>query len=101
MNCLLYFNFLIVLNTVMIENNINLCIQERQNIIFKNGMIHVVGFSGPGKIEVYTIIGNQMMTQKVREFSSFRLSLKLKSSNIYIVRIFNKDHHKSFKLAVP
>ena len=85
----------------MNENNVILSSQERQNSIFKNGMIHVVGFCGPGKIEVYTIIGNQSVNRKVQEFNSFRLPLKVKSSNIYIVRILNKDHHKSFKFTVP
>jgi hypothetical protein len=86
---------------MMNENNVNLNTQESQNIIFKNGMIHVVGFCGPGKIEIYTIIGNQIMSRKVKEFNSFRLPLKVESSNIYIVRILNKNRYKSFKFTVP
>ncbi len=101
MNYLLYFNFLISLSTVMNENNVSLCIEEKQNIIFRNGVIHVVGFCGSGKIEVYTIIGNQIINQKVQQFNSFRLPIKLKSSNIYIVRILNKNRYKSFKFSVP
>ena len=85
----------------MNDNNLNLSSQETQNIIFKNGMIHVVGFCGPGKIELYTIIGNQIMNRKVKEFNSFCLPIKVKSSNIYIVRILNKNRHKSFKFTVP
>ena len=85
----------------MNENNVSLCIQEKQNIIFKNGLIHVVGFCGSGKIEVYTIIGNQIINQKVQHFNSFRLPIKLKPSNIYIVRILNKNRYKSFKFSVP
>ena len=101
MNYLLYFNFLISLSTVMNENNVSLCIEGKQNIIFKNGLIHVVGFCGSGKIEVYTIIGNQIINQEVQQFNSFRLPIKLKSSNIYIVRILNKNRYKSFKFSVP
>ena len=85
----------------MNENNVSLCIEEKQNIIFKNGLIHVVGFCGSGKIEVYSIIGNQIINQKVQQFDSFRLPIKLKSSNIYIVRILNKNRYKSFKFSVP
>jgi len=101
MNCLIYFNFLISLSNLINENNLNLSFQEKQNIIYKNGEISVLGFYGPGRIEIYTIIGNQILNEKVRELNSFRLEIKIKSSNIYIVRVFNRKNFKSFKFTVP
>ena len=101
MNLLLYFNFLISLTLVMNENNVNLSTQKKQNIIYNHGTLSLIGFNGSGKIEIYTIIGNQLVKLKVKELNFFKLPIKLNSKNIYILRVFNNGRYRSFKFTVP
>lgn len=101
MNCLAYFNFLISLSILINENNINYKAQENEKIVYEDGQIKIIGFSGTGKIEVYTIIGNQISNIKVRELKSYIFNLEIPPSNIYILRIYNNDIYKSFKFTVP
>ena len=101
MNCFVYFNFLISLSMLINEKNISYNAQEKQKIVYIDGQIKIIGFSGEGKIQVYTIIGNQILDIKVRELKSYVFNFKINPSNLYILRIYNNNMYKSFKFTVP
>ena len=54
MNGLIYFNFLISLSIFINENNPSCSSQYNENIVYQDGQIKIIGFSGAGKIQVYT-----------------------------------------------
>ena len=94
-------SFSISIITILSENNIEIQSQYNQKIIYKNEKIIPLGFSGPGEIELYTIIGNRLIKKNVQEFRYFDLNIKLNSSNIYILRVKNNGSYRIFKFTVP
>ena len=89
MNGLIYFNFLISLSIFINENNPSCSSQYNENIVYQDGQIKIIGFSGAGKII------------KVRELKYYVFNLEVDPSNIYILRIYNNGIYKSFKFTVP
>tara|TARA_B100001057_G_scaffold489922_1_gene577170 strand:+ start:1233 stop:1445 length:213 start_codon:yes stop_codon:yes gene_type:complete len=68
---------LISLSILIDENNPCYSLQHNEKIAYKDGQIEIIGFSGAGKIQVYTIIGNQILNIKVRELKSYVFYLEV------------------------
>ncbi len=76
-------------------------IQTDKNISYKNGNFYLYGFSGPGKIEIYSIIGNKIKTIAAQNLADFKFTLQLDSRNMYIVRVITLNEIETFKIISP
>lgn len=73
-------------------------IQASKNVSYNNGNIYLNGFSGPGSIEIYSIIGNKISEINVKELSDFSFMIQLDSRNMYIIRVISENDVKTFKI---
>ena len=76
-------------------------IQTDKNISYKNGNFYLYGFGGPGKIEIYSIIGNKIKTISAQNLADYKFTLQLDSRNMYIVRVITLNEIKTFKIIAP
>ena len=72
--------------------------QDKGVVIYRNGHLHFKGFTGQGRVEIFSIIGNKIFENEVLNFSQFQLNILLKKGNMYIVRIIIQDQAKTFKI---
>ena len=94
----------IALANVLVYTNISTftnVIQTDKNITYKNGNFYLYGFSGTGKIEIYSIIGNKMKTISAQNLSDYKFTLQLDSRKMYIVRVITSNEIKTFKIITP
>mgnify|MGYP001164185750 CR=1 FL=1 len=73
-------------------------IQTDKNVSYNNGNIYLKGFSGPGTIEIYSIIGNKISELNVKELDNFDFMIQLESRNMYIIRVISLNEVKTFKI---
>lgn len=76
-------------------------IQTDKNVTYKNGNFYLYGFSGTGKIEIYSIIGNKIKTISAQNLADYKFTLQLDSRNMYIVRVITLNEIKTFKIIAP
>ena len=76
-------------------------IQTDKNVSYKNGNFYLYGFGGPGKIEIYSIIGNKIKTISAQNLADYKFTLQLDSRNMYIVRVITLNEIKTFKIIAP
>ena len=76
-------------------------IQTDKNVSYKNGNFYLHGFSGPGKIEIYSIIGNKIKTISAQNLDDYKFTLQLDSRNMYIVRVITLNEIETFKIITP
>lgn len=76
-------------------------IQTDKNVSYKNSNFYIYGFSGPGTIEIYSIIGNKIKTISTQNLADFKFTLQLDSRNMYIVRVLTLNEIKTFKIITP
>ena len=73
-------------------------IQTSKNVSYNNGNIYLNGFSGPGSIEIYSIIGNKISTFEIQNLNVLKISFPLKSGNMYIIRVVTVKKAETFKI---
>ena len=73
-------------------------IQTVKSVSYNNGNIYLNGFSGPGSIEIYSIIGNKISEINVKELDNFNFMIQLESRNMYIIRVISLNEVKTFKI---
>tara|TARA_B100000963_G_C22635147_1_gene677195 strand:+ start:4757 stop:5095 length:339 start_codon:yes stop_codon:yes gene_type:complete len=76
-------------------------IQTDKNVSYNNGYFYLYGFSGPGKIEIYSIIGNKIKTITAQNLADYKFALQLDSRNMYIIRVITLSEIKTFKIVTP
>ena len=76
-------------------------IQTDKNVSYKNGNFYLHGFSGPGKIEIYSIIGNKIKAISAQNLDDYKFTLQLDSRNMYIVRVITLNEIETFKIITP
>ena len=72
--------------------------QDNQNVLYESGSLFFNGVTGNGIIEVYSIIGNKIITERVLELSQFEYSVSLELGNMYIIRVIVNGEVKTFKI---
>ena len=72
--------------------------QVEKNVFFKEGVLYLKGFEGPGSIEIYSIIGNKISETKTQELYSFQFSFPLELGNMYIIRVITQGTVSTFKV---
>ncbi|MEE3034299.1 MAG: hypothetical protein VX325_00425 [Bacteroidota bacterium] len=95
-----YFSFFEV-NLLTSESNEKLVKLQNLNkpiVLYENGFIHIKDIRGPGKIEVYTIIGNKILDVNVQNFLNSKIPILLKNQNMYIIRIQTEKEVHTFKI---
>ncbi len=98
---ILYLNIPIAFAKVLPHNNIllnNFSTQLEKIVFYKNDNIYIKGFNGPGKIEIYSIIGNKIKDIEIRELENFILPYHLNSGNMYIIRVITMKKVETFKI---
>ena len=76
-------------------------VQTDRKVTYKNGNFYLYGFGGPGKIEIYSIIGNKIKTISAQNLADYKFTLQLDSRNMYIVRVITLNEIKTFKIIAP
>ena len=59
--------------------------QNKPIVLYENGFIYIKELNGSGKIEVYTIIGNKIISASVQNFENSKFPVLLKNQNMYIL----------------
>ena len=73
--------------------------QNKPIVLYENGFIYIKELNGSGKIEVYTIIGNKILSASVQNFENSKIPVLLKNQNMYIIRIQTQNKVYTFKIA--
>tara|TARA_B110000238_G_C16139327_1_gene445383 strand:- start:488 stop:814 length:327 start_codon:yes stop_codon:yes gene_type:complete len=76
----------------------NIIVQEQSIVLHGDGYLYFDGFKGPGSIEIYSIIGNQIAVFSIQELFQFKLTSPLESGNMYIIRVNSNGETKTFKI---
>ena len=84
--------------TPFIEIASNFDSQNKPIVLYENGFIHIKELNGSGKIEVYTIIGNKIVSASVQNFENSKIPVLLKNQNMYIIRIQTQNKVYTFKI---
>jgi len=69
------------------------------NFSYKSGTLKINGVEGSGLLKVYTIIGNEVLSLNIQDFSALSIPVSLQRQNMYIIRIvtLNNDIY-TFKI---
>jgi hypothetical protein len=72
--------------------------QDKQNVLYETGSLFFNGFTGNGIIEVYSIIGNKITSERVLDFRQYEYPVSLELGNMYIIRVIIDSKVKTFKI---
>jgi hypothetical protein len=72
--------------------------QVEKNVFFNDGVLYLKGFEGPGKIEIYSIIGNKITETQTQGLSSCQFLYPLEQGNMYIIRVISQGEVNTFKV---
>ena len=72
--------------------------QNKPIVLYKNGFLYIKDINGSGKIEVYTIIGNKILTTNVQNFQDSKIPVLLENQNMYIIRIETQNKIYTIKI---
>ena len=75
--------------------------QEKPTAAFNNQHLLLSGLSGPGLLEIYSIIGNKIKEIKIQELRNLKLYLELESKKMYILRITSSTDIHTLKIVSP
>ena len=78
--------------------SINITNVVDKKVYYQDGFLYVEGFIGPGKIEVYTILGEKITDISSSELSKFKHPFYLKKANMYIIRVMKNEFIETFKI---
>ncbi len=80
------------------KTTLNLDNQNKPIVLYKNGFLYIKDINGSGKIEVYTIIGNKILTTNIQNFQDSKIPVLLKNQNMYIIRIETQNQVYTIKI---
>ena len=95
------FTSTIALATVFPTPNITtitIATQTQKTVFYTEGSIYLKGFFGPGKIEIYSIIGNKITEIETQELNDFQFNYALDTGNMYIIRVNTTNGVATFKV---
>ena len=72
--------------------------QEKPTAALKNQQLLLSGLSGPGLLEIYSIIGNKIKEIKIQELGNLKLYLELETKKMYILRISSSTGIHTLKI---
>lgn len=72
--------------------------QAQKTVFYSNGSIYFKGFTGPGSVEIYSIIGNKITEVEAQELRDFQFNYALDTGNMYIIRIQTNNKVFTFKV---
>ena len=85
-------------SSLFAEIKLNFEIQNKPIVLYENGFIYVKEINDSGKIEVFTIIGNKILSANVQNFQDSKIPLLLENHNMYIIRIQTQEKVYTFKI---
>ena len=75
--------------------------QTQKKVFYSNSSIYLKGFTGPGNIEIYSIIGNKITEVEAQDLADFQFNYALDSGNMYIIRVSTNNKVTTFKVVAP
>tara|TARA_B100001113_G_scaffold2738_1_gene2354 strand:+ start:342 stop:677 length:336 start_codon:yes stop_codon:yes gene_type:complete len=80
------------------KTTLNLDNQNKPIVLYKNGFLYIKEINSSGKIEVYTIIGNKILTANIQNFQDSKIPVLLENQNMYIIRIQTRNQVYTIKI---
>tara|TARA_B100000767_G_C19744849_1_gene527968 strand:- start:1330 stop:1662 length:333 start_codon:yes stop_codon:yes gene_type:complete len=72
--------------------------QDIVKLFYSNGEFQIDGLTGIGSIQIYSIIGNEVLRFNSESLDEFKKSIPLEPGNMYIVRIITETNVKTYKI---
>ncbi|MBJ25042.1 MAG: hypothetical protein CMC91_02710 [Flavobacteriaceae bacterium] len=82
----------------LFKTTLNLDKQNKPIALYKNGFLYIKDINSSGKIEVYTIIGNKILTTNIQNFQDSKIPILLENQNMYIIRIETQNQVYTIKI---
>lgn len=72
--------------------------QDIVKLFYSNGEIQIDGLTGKGSVQIYSIIGNEILRFNSETLENFKKYISLESGSMYIVRVETEMNVKTYKL---